>query len=153
MHQLVIEPCVLTQPLDVLDYIPSDVKQYIIECIDETIVFKSSISLDVENNVLDYIKTIFGINGFKFTKYKGCDLTTCGDNTAVTVFEGVKRSELYMWSLSQNLVLTLLLKDGKRKRCNYHGVSNKMEKDISKHYVLESIDNDLIIATEFKKGK
>ena len=152
MHRLVIKPCVLTQPFDILDYIPPDVKQYVIECVDETIVFASPISLDVEQNVLDYLKTIFDINGFTFTKHKGYDLTTCGDNTAVTLFDGVKRSELDVWSLSQNLVLTLLLKNGKRKRCNYHGVSNKTEECISKHYVLESISGNLIIATEFKKG-
>lgn len=152
MHRLVIKPCVLTEPLDIMDYIPSDVKQYVIECMDETIAFKSSVSLDIEHNVLDYIKTIFGINGFTFTEHKGYDLTTCGDNTAVTVFDGVARSELDMWNLSQNLVLTLLLKNGKRKRCNYHGVSNKTEECISKHYVLESISGNLIIATEFKKG-
>lgn len=152
MHRLVIKPCVLTEPLDILDYILPNVKQYVIECMDETIIFKSSISLDIEYNVLDYIKTIFGINGFTFTEHNGYGLITCGDNTAVTVFDGVKRSELDVWSLSQNLVLTLQLKNGNRKRCNYHGVSNKKEKDISKHYVLESLDGNLVIATEFKKG-
>ena len=152
MHRLVIKPCVLTQPLDIMDYIPPDVKQYVIECMDETIVVKSSTSLDVEHNVMDYIKTIFGINGFTFTEHKGYDLTTCGDNIAITVFEGVTRSDLDIWSLSQNLVLTVLLKNGTRKRCNYHGISNKTEKDISKHYILESVNGDLIIATEFKKG-
>lgn len=153
MHRLVIKPCVLTEPLDIMDYIPLKYKHCVVECVDGSIVFVSSISLDIEYNVLDYIKTIFGINGFTFTEHNGYCLTTCGDNTAVTVFDGVKRSELDIWSLSQRFVLIVQLKNGIRKRCNYHGVSNKTDKDISKHYVLETLNGSLIIATEFKIGK